>query len=119
MDAQVEHRAPAPGRVQEPVGPARQLREASRHGSYRLPDFAALHEVDERNIVAPKAEDMGDEKHSAAFLLRGDHAVATNCGERKGLLQEHMFPALSAAIVYSAWRCVGSVMLMASIEGPR
>src|ERR1700722_6547858 len=33
VDAQVEHRAPAPSRVEEPVGPARQLREAGRHGS--------------------------------------------------------------------------------------
>lgn len=32
VDAQVEHRAAAPSRVEEPVCPARQLREAGRHG---------------------------------------------------------------------------------------
>ena len=37
---------------------------------------------------------MGDEEDLAAFLLRGDHAVAANGGERKRLLQEHMLPGL-------------------------
>jgi hypothetical protein len=37
---------------------------------------------------------MGDEEDLAAFLLRGDHTVAANGGERKRLLQEYMLPGL-------------------------
>ena len=94
MDAEIEHRAAAPGRIEKPVGPGRKLRQPRRRRRDRLAELAALHELDQRDIFAPEAQDMRHHQRSAGSLRRRDHAVAVGGGQRERLFEEHVLAGL-------------------------
>ena len=94
VDAQVEHRAAAPCRVEEPVGPGWKLREPCCYRRNRGTEAPAVDEFDQRHIFAPETEDMRHDQRSARLLRRRDHAVAVGGGQRERLFKQDVLAGL-------------------------
>ena len=53
-----------------------------------------MHELDQRDIFAPEAQDMRHHQRPAGLLRRRDHAVAIGGGQRERLLEEDVLAGL-------------------------